>query len=358
MTVFIFIEHINKYYDNMGGAFNMINIGNSLKKKGIDTKIIIQNCILNQNVLEENKYYKDILKIFSDISVIDCTKVDIRDFYTKINITANDIVIATLKQYIDLFQDITKNIIIYVHGGGENHMKYLSPLLDTHLIAQHYPVIFYDKYWFSTSKIKSNVQIDVKNVVFPYFSVHPDLLPTAQKCCISNKKDRKCQYIQKNKYKLKYIHNENQDFDLNDNSQTQNIRILNKTKFMFGYDIHSLYINFAILLRNNIIIPKYKNMSKDEFLDFYKKDSKRQNDEFFVLLKKYLHYVEDEKDLDNLQYIEIKESTEYLFDELINKFHTANFKSYKDMNDDTIDRLIQLFNNIDGEEYLRVSMIE
>jgi hypothetical protein len=38
MKIFVFIEHFNKYYDNMGGPNNMFHICKELKNNGFDVK--------------------------------------------------------------------------------------------------------------------------------------------------------------------------------------------------------------------------------------------------------------------------------------------------------------------------------
>ena len=42
------------------------------------------------------------------------------------------------------------------------------------------------------------VNIEEKNILFPYFTIHDDLLPTALKCKIETKKNYSCFYVQKN----------------------------------------------------------------------------------------------------------------------------------------------------------------
>jgi hypothetical protein len=362
--IFIFIEHLGKYYDNMGGTNNMIHIAKDLKLKGLDVTVVIQNFLLNQNVLGDKKFYQGMFKIFEGIKVLECGKIldtnILEYFVSNLNMKPTDTIIATLRQYIIIFENFTKNIIIYVHGGGENHMKHFHPLIRLEDMKYDYPVIFYDKLWLSTTKIRKNINIDDKYLVYPYFTIHESLYPTAIKCNSSNKSDKICYYEQKNKYEFELIHEKLKKnvWWLNENSLEQNIKILNKTKFFFAYDIHSLFVNFGLLLRNNIVIPKYQNLSKSEFMEFYKKDSKRQNDKFFEILDKYLIYIENDDELFNLKYIEFEEATECLFDELINKFHTSKFATYKDLNNDTIMRLGDMINNIDSDKYLRVSMIE
>lgn len=362
--IFIFIEHLGKYYDNMGGTNNIIHIAKYLKLKGFEITVVIQNFLLNKNVIDDVKFYKNMFSVFENIKVIECGRIkdeNICDFFvTKLNMKSDDVIIATLRQYIRIFENFTKNILIYVHGGGENHMKYFYPLIRLEDMSYDYPIIFYDNLWLSTIKIKKNVNIDEKYLIFPFFTVHELLYPTAQKYNLNNKSDRLCYCEQKNKYGFELIHNKLQKntWRLDENSLEQNIKILNKTKFFFAYDIHSLFVNFGLLLRNNIVIPKYKDMSKKEFMSFYKIDSKRQNGAFFQILEKYLIYIENDDDLFNLKYIEFDESTDHLFDELINKFHTTKFTSYKELNDDTITRLGDMINDLNSDKYLRVSMLE
>jgi hypothetical protein len=362
MKIYIFIEHLPKYYDNMGGANNMINIGKDLKNNGFDVRLFIQNSILKQNVTEEKKYYQNMYKIFNDIQILDFKNINDKNicdhFILKCDIKKEDIIIATLKQYIDIFENFTKNILIYVHGGGETHMKYFHPLINSKNTKFNYPVIFYDNYWLTTVKIKNGITIDDNFLIFPYFTVHQDLLSLYNKCNINNKWDRSCFHRQKNKYEFELIHNDKIIELNNNNSLSQNIKILYRTKFLYEYDIHSLYVNFALLLKNNIIIPKYKNMNKNEFMIFYMKDSKRQNNSFFELLNKYSHYIENIDDLNNIKYIEFNETPEYLFDQLINKFHTDKFNSYQDMNNNIIHRLGLLLNNFEADNYLRIMMLQ
>jgi hypothetical protein len=293
----------------------------------------------------------------NDVFILDChLENDICNYFiNKCNMQNSDIIIATLKQYIDIFEIFTNNILIYIHGGGDGYMKYLHPLIDVKKFKYNYPIIFYDNYWGSCVNIYQKYTIKDENLIFPYFTVCDSLFELSLKCELYNKKNYKCFYIRKNKYDLKFIH-DNKCVDLQHFSLEKCLKILNQTKFIYLYDVHSLYINFAILLRNNIIIPKYKNMNKKEFIDFYKKDSNRKNDIFFYLFDKYLHYIEDENQI--IEYINIEETHDYLFDGLINKFHTTKFNSYKHMNKNTIDRLIYLLNNLNDDKYLRTNMIE
>ncbi len=361
--IFVFVEHGSKYYDNVGGIFNMINICKDLKLKGIDVTLVFQNFILKENILEEKKAYENMFNIFDNIVVLKCDHIhpnNICDYFvSQLNMKKSDIIICTLKQYIDIFEKFTQNILIYVHGGGEWHMKNFYPLINFQNRKHNYPVIFYDSYWLSTIKIKENTEYDTNYLIFPFFSVHPNLYPTAQKCSIDIKFDRSCYYIQKNKYKFPSIHkNDNKIFYLQLYSLEQNIKLLSKTKFFYAYDIHSLYVNFALLLRNNIVIPKYQSMNKNEFMEFYKNDSKRNNDIFYKILEKYLIYIEKKEDLDNIKYIPFDETVEYLFDNLINKFHTDKYNNYKEMNDNTISKLIKMINNLDDNKYFRLNMID
>ena len=60
--------------------------------------------------------------IFNNIKILSCDDISPANicnfFVSKLKISKSDIIIGTLKQYIDIFENFTENIIIYVHGGG------------------------------------------------------------------------------------------------------------------------------------------------------------------------------------------------------------------------------------------------
>lgn len=359
MKIYVLIEHSLKYYDNIGGVNNMFNICNELKNRGFDVKIIIQNFIKKNPINNQTLKFADCMKnVFNDITMIDCINIkkeELLNYYIKkSNIQKEDIIIATLWDYIDFLQDYNQNILIYIHGGSDGYIKNHHPITFIDKIKYNFPIIYYDSFWKNqitnhNYKKLLNIKED-KYTIFTYFTVNKFLIEKK----ILKKTLDSCFHIQKNKYNFKLIHNIMNSIHLNMHSLDKSLLILAKTKFFYAYDIHSLYVNFALILHNNIIIPKYKNMSKSEFMEFYKQDSKRNNEFFYDILNKYLIYIETEEDMKNIKYIEFEEEYEYLFDNLINKFHNLNFKSYIDLNNDTINRLSDLIYNLNLNDYLRV----
>jgi hypothetical protein len=73
------------------------------------------------------------------------------------------------------------------------------------------------------------------------------------------------------------------------------------TKITLNYDLQlGMSTNDPTLFRN-----LSQNMNKDEFIEFYKRDSNRENEEFYALLSKYLIYVESDEQRKNIKYIDI-----------------------------------------------------
>jgi hypothetical protein len=355
MKIYVLIEHSLKYYDNIGGVNNMFNICHELKNIGHDVTIIIQNFIKKNSLNEKTmKFIKCMNKIFDNYIILDCIDIDydkLLEYYVqKINIKKEDIIIVTLWDYIKLFQNYNQNLIIYIHGGSEMYMKLHHPMNFIQHINHNFPIIFYDDYWKSISldkyNIKNNKKFDDEYLIFTYFTVNDRLKKNISS---ETKNLDSCFHIQKNKYNFNLIHDHFNSIHLNNYNLDKSLNILEKTKFFYAYDIHSLYVNFALILKNNIIIPQYKNMNKDEFIDFYKKDSNRQNNKFYDILKKYLIYVENTEKLNIMEYIEFDETHDYLFDNLINKFHGFKFNSYEELNKDTISRLSKLINDTNNK---------